>query len=222
VTRTQPRSDTAPRSAIVRFLAIALVAAILYAGLGLAVSHVPPFGIDVAARPLAGHAQKLAYILTESCYWYVLLAYGIAWIVLAVFVPRWRARVIYAIATMLVTWQLSDFLKNLFKRPRPDYWVLIHEPTYSYSSGHAMFALVVYGLWAWFVWNSGLPRPLRLVLAPLLALWACGIVWSRMALGAHYPTDLIGGVLLGTTTLSLGAAIRAALRARRAVAVTSP
>lgn len=222
MTRAEPRSDTGPRSAIVRFLAIALVAAILYAGLGLAVSHVPPFGIDLAARPLAGHAQKLAYILSESCYWYVLLGYGIAWIVLAVLVPGWRGRVIYAISTMLVTWQLSDFLKNLFRRPRPDYWVLIHEPTYSYSSGHAMFALLVYGLWAWFVWNSGLPRPLRLVLAPLLALWAGGIVWSRMALGAHYPTDLIGGILLGTTTLSLAAAIWAALRARRAVAVTSP
>jgi membrane-associated phospholipid phosphatase len=222
VTVTEPRSDTGPRSAIVRFLAVALVAAILYAGLGLAVSHVPPFGIDLAARPLAGHAQKLAYILSESCYWYVLLGYGIAWIVLAVLVPGWRARVIYANSTMLVTWQLSDFLKNLFRRPRPDYWVLIHEPTYSYSSGHAMFALLVYGLWAWFIWNSGLPRPLRLVLAPLLALWAGGIVWSRMALGAHYPTDLIGGILLGTTTLSLAAAIWAALRARRAVAVTSP
>ncbi len=216
MTATKPRSGGRP--AVVRFLAIALVAAILYAGLGLAVSHVPPFGIDPLARPLAGHAQKLAYILTESCYWYVLLAYGIAGIVLAVFSPRWRPRVIYTIPTMLVTWQLSDFLKNLFRRPRPDYWVLIHEPTYSYSSGHAMFALVVYGLWAWFVWNSDLPRPLRLVLAPLLALWAGGIVWSRLALGAHYPTDLIGGVLLGTTTLALAAAVWAALRARRAVA----
>ncbi|MEA2663796.1 MAG: hypothetical protein QOI11_740 [Candidatus Eremiobacteraeota bacterium] len=207
---------------MIRFLAIALVAAIVYAGLGLAVSHVPPFGIDLAARPLAGHAQKPAYILTESCYWNVLLVYGIAGIVLAVFAPGWRARVIYTIPTMLVTWQLSDFLKNVFKRPRPDYWVLIHEPTYAYSSGHAMFALVVYGLWAWFVWNSDLPRAVRLVLAPLLALWACGVVWSRLALGAHYVTDLIGGVLLGTTTLALAAAIWAALRARRAAAVSSP
>lgn len=217
MTATEPAAET--RSAPIRYLGIALVAAILYAGLGLAVSHRPPFGIDLAARPLAGHAQKLAYVFTESCYWYVLLTYGIAWIVLAVFVPRWRARVVYAIPTMLVTWQLSDFLKNLFKRPRPDYWVLIHEPTYSYSSGHAMFALVVYGLWAWFVWNSDLPRAVRLVLAPLLALWACGIVWSRLALGAHYVTDLIGGILLGTTTLALAAAVRAMIRSRGAVSV---
>ena len=43
-----------------RYLAIAAVAAILYAGLGLAVSHVPPFGIDVAGRALAGEAIPLA------------------------------------------------------------------------------------------------------------------------------------------------------------------
>ncbi len=208
------------RSALVRYLGIALVAAILYTGLGLAVSHVPPFGIDLAARPLAGHAEKLAYVFTESCYWYVLVVYGIAGIVLAVYNRSWRARVVYAIPTTLITWQLSDVLKNLFQRPRPDYWVLIHEPTYSYSSGHAMFALVVYGLWAWFVWNSSLPRAVRLVLAPLLALWASGIVWSRMALGAHYPTDLIGGILLGITMLALAAAIWAALRARRAAAAS--
>ncbi len=213
MTGTDTASET--RFALIRYLGIALVAAILYVGLGLAVSQVPPFGIDLAARPLAGNAPKLAYIFTESCYWYVLLVYGIGWIALAVFAPRWRARVIYAIPTMLVTWQLSDFLKNVFERPRGDYWVLIHEPTYSYSSGHAMFALVVYGLWAWFVWNSDLPRAVRLVLAPLLALWACGIVWSRLALGAHYVTDLIGGLLLGTTMLALGAAIRATIRSRR-------
>lgn len=214
-------TGTATRPAVVRFLAIALVAAILYAGLGLAVSPVPPFGIDLAARPLAGHGQHVAYVLTESCYWYVLLVYEIAWIVLAVFAPRWRARVIYAIPTMLVTWQLSDFLKNVFRRPRGDYWVLIHEPTYSYSSGHAMFALVVYGLWAWFVWNSDLPRPVRLVVAPLLVLWACGIVWSRLALGAHYVTDLIGGLLLGTATLALAAAIRTAAARSAAARVTA-
>jgi membrane-associated phospholipid phosphatase len=209
------------RSAVVRYLGIALVAAVLYTGLGLAVAHVPPFGIDLAARPLAGHAQKLAYVFTESCYWYVLMVYGIAGIVLAAYARSWRARVIYAVPTTLVTWQVSNLLKNVFGRPRPDYWVLIHEPTYSYSSGHAMFALVVYGLWAWFVWNSSLPRTVRLVLAPLLALWAGGIVWSRMALSAHYPTDLVGGILLGITMLALAAAIWAALRARRAVAAGS-
>jgi undecaprenyl-diphosphatase len=215
MTRAEIRPDT--RSTIVRFLGIALVTAILYAGLGLAVSHVPPFGVDLAGRPLAGEAPHLALLFTRSCLWYTLVVFGIGAIVLAVYAPSWRARVWYAIPTTLITWQLSDFLKNVFMRPRPDYWRLIHEPTYSYSSGHAMFALLIYGLWAWFVWNSGLPRRVRMVLAPLLALWGCGVIWSRLALGAHYVTDLVGGVLLASTTLALAAAIRVAIERRRTV-----
>ncbi|HZX69140.1 MAG TPA: phosphatase PAP2 family protein, partial [Candidatus Elarobacter sp.] len=80
---------------------------------------------------------------------------------------------------------------------------------------HAMFALLVYGLWAWFVWNSGLPRAVRFTLAPLLALWACGVLWSRLALGAHYITDLAGGLLLATAALGFAALVAVAIRAAR-------
>jgi membrane-associated phospholipid phosphatase len=199
---------------MIRYLGVALVAAVLYAWLGVSVSHVPPHGIDVAGRALAGHGKFLALVFTESCWWEMLAALGLIAIMVAVRYPAWRARVMLAIPTTLITWQLSDVLKNVFRRPRGDYWVLIHEPTFSYSSGHAMFALLVYGLWAWFIWNSDLPRNVRAVVAPLLALWACGIVWSRLALGAHYVTDLIGGLLLGVTTLALASAIAAAVRTR--------
>jgi membrane-associated phospholipid phosphatase len=204
-----------------RSLAIAAVAAFLYGWLGAAVSHAPPSGIDRAGRALAGEAPRLALIFTASCWWEVLVALGIVAVAIAVRFPAWRPRVIYALATTVVTWQLSDVLKNVFHRPRPDYWRLIHEPTFSYSSGHATFALLVYWTWAWFVWNSDLPRPLRLILAPVLALWGCGVIWSRLALGAHYVTDLVGGLLLATAALALasaaGAAIREARRGGRAV-----
>jgi membrane-associated phospholipid phosphatase len=199
---------------VTRSLATAVVAAVLYVTLGKAVSHAPPGGIDAAARALAGQTPFLALIFTESCWWQMLVALGIVAILVAIRYPAWRGRVIYALATTLITWQLSDVLKNVFRRPRPEYWKLIHEPTFSYSSGHAMFALLVYGLWAWFIWRSDLPYRVRAVVAPLLALWGCGVIWSRLALGAHYPTDLIGGVLLGTATLALASALGAMLRGR--------
>jgi membrane-associated phospholipid phosphatase len=199
---------------VIRYLAIALVTGALYVALGEAVSHRPPFGIDLAGRALAGHGTFLALVFTESCWWEMLLALGLIAVMVAVRYPAWRGRVIFALATTLVTWQLSDVLKNVFRRPRPEYWQWIHEPTFAYSSGHAMFALLVYGLWAWLIWNSDLPRRVRLVAAPLLALWACGIVWSRLALGAHYVTALVGGLLLGATALALASAVAAGLRAR--------
>jgi membrane-associated phospholipid phosphatase len=203
-----PRAPTR----VMRPLAVALVAAILYVWLGAAVSHVPPHGIDLAGRAVAGQAQHLALLFTRSCLWYSLVVLGLVAVGVAIRFPAWRPRAIYAIPTTLITWQASDALKNVFHRPRPDYWRLIHEPTFSYSSGHAMFAVLVFWLWGWFIWNSDLPRSVRAVVAPLFALWGCGVIWSRLALGAHYVTDLIGGVLLAVTALGVASAIASVVR----------
>ncbi len=190
-------------------LAIAALAATAYVLLGMAVASRPPralWPLDAAAAPLAGHATHLALLFTASCWWPVLVTFGAGAIALAILRPDWRARAIFAIVVTLVGWQGSDALKNVFARPRPAYWYLHHETSYSYSSGHAMFAVVVYGLWSYFVATSTLPRALRIPLASALALWACAVIWSRLALGAHWPTDLIGGVLFGIAILALGAA----------------
>ncbi|HEX3469369.1 MAG TPA: phosphatase PAP2 family protein [Candidatus Elarobacter sp.] len=198
--------------------AIAAVATLLYVWLGAAVSHTTPFGIDLAGRALAGQAPGLALIFTESCWWVVLVSLAVVAIAVGAFVPSWRPRVVYALLTTLATWQISDALKNVFMRPRPDYWIVVHESSYSYSSGHAMFAVLVYWTWAWFLLTSPLPRALRMLVPLLLVLWGCGVIWSRLALGAHYVTDLIGGVLLAIAALAvastIGAALRAAGRAR--------
>jgi membrane-associated phospholipid phosphatase len=199
---------------VMRPLAVAVVAAVLYAALGAAVSHAPPHGIDLAGRAVAGQAQHLALLFTRSCLWYALVTFGLIAVAVAVRFPAWRGRVIFAVPTTLIAWQVSDALKNVFRRPRPDYWRLIHEPTFSYSSGHAMFAVLVYWLWAWFLWNSGLPRTVRAVAAPLFAVWGCGVIWSRLALGAHYVTDLAGGVLLATTALGVASAVGTLARPR--------
>lgn len=199
-------------------LGLFVVAAAAYAWLGAAVSHVPPAGIDAAARTLTGEAPALAWILTASCLWPVLVAFGLAGSVVAWRLPAWRDRIAFSIVTTLVTWQLSNALKDVFRRPRPEYWIVHHETSFSYASGHAMFAVVVYGLWAYFVWRSALPDAVRAMLAPLLALWGCGVIWSRLALGAHYPTDLVGGVLLAVAMLSLATVVARALGRERAVA----
>ncbi len=190
-----------------RAAALSLICAILYALLGASVSHSAPDGVDIAGRAVAGEAPAVAWVFTASCLWPTLLAFGIAGCVVAAFVPAWRFRIFFAIVTTLVTWQLSNGLKDVFLRPRPAYWIVHHESTYSYSSGHAMFAVIVYGLWAWYVARSSMPARLRGILATLLSLWGAGVIWSRLALGAHYVTDLIGGVLLAASALAAAATI---------------
>ena len=199
---------------MIRSIAVALAAAIAYAALGDSVSHAPPHGVDVAGRAVAGEAPRLAVVFTASCWWEALVALALIAIGVAIRVPAWRARVWFAVPTTLIAWQVSDVLKNAFRRPRPEYWTLIRETSYSYSSGHAMFVLLVYWLWAWFLWRSDLPRPTRRTAAAVLFAWGCGVLWSRLALGAHYVTDLIGGLLLATTAIAVAAAIAAAVGAR--------
>jgi membrane-associated phospholipid phosphatase len=186
---------------------VALFAALGCGILGSNVAQAPPAGIDLAGRAVAGEWPRVALVFTASCWWYVLVAFGIAAIVLAVLRPAWRARAVFSVVTTIVAWQASDAVKLLFARERPRYWILIHETSSSYPSGHAMFAIVVYGLWSYYVATSDMPLPLRRGLSAALALWAAGVIWSRLALGAHFVTDLTGGVLFGITMLGIAAAI---------------
>ncbi len=202
---------------MIRYLGIGVAASILFALLGAAVSHAPPDALDDAGRVLDGSFPQAALVFTASCWWYVLATYGLIGVGVAVRAPAWRERIVTSLLVTLVSWQVSDALKAAFHRPRPAYWRVIHETSFSYPSGHAMFATIVYVLWAYFVWKSDLPRAVRFAVPPLLVLWAAGILWSRLALGAHYVTDLFGGILLGIGALSFAVAIRAAaaLRVRR-------
>lgn len=197
--------------------AIVIAAATFYALLGLAVSHAPPSGVDAAARAIAGEAPGFAWILTESCLWPVLTAFGLVGCIVAFMNRAWRPRIVFAIVTTIVAWRTSDVLKDVFGRPRPAYWIVHHETSFAYSSGHAMFAVVVYWLWAFYIARSGWPPAVRIPFACALAGWGAGVIWSRLALGAHYPTDLAGGVLLGIAMLALAVMIAGVVAPRARV-----
>jgi membrane-associated phospholipid phosphatase len=191
------------RNVAVRSGLVVVVAAALYVGLGLRVSHAAPSGYDAVARAFAGEFQRVAWVFTASCLWPTLTLFGLAGCVIAWRVRVWRGRIVFAISTTLIGWQVSDELKTAFARPRPAYWVLHHETTYAYSSGHAFFATLVYWLWAYHVARNGPRGPSRVLGTLVLAIWGAGVLWSRLALGAHYPSDLVGGVLLGIAMLAL-------------------
>ena len=194
-------------------LSLALFA--LYVALGTFVSSRPPLAPDrAAATALFDHGAAIAWILTESCFFPVLLTVAIALIAAAWLVPALRARVAFAVLSNLGVWQLSDALKLVFRRARPPHWIVHHETSYSYSSGHATLSLVVYGLWAFFIWRSELPKPVRLVASGALVLWTLGVGWSRLSLGAHYLSDVIGGYLLTAAWLTAGFALCARLGVR--------
>lgn len=123
------------------------------------------------------------------------------------------------VALLIVGLQISsqiaaEVLKRIYARDRPDYWLLGLDPGGAYPSGHACTAVVFFCGWLAVVALSSLPLAAKVPLALLLATWAAGIAWSRLALGAHYLSDVVGGGLLGASWLLAAAAAFAGVGVR--------
>lgn len=100
-------------------------------------------------------------------------------------------------------------MKLIFQRPRPklDYAAVL--PDYSFPSGHSMNAVVVYVTLALILW-SVFGRRIGITATVIAAVLAIGIGVSRIYLGYHYFTDVLGGFLAGIIwLLVVGAAFRA-------------
>jgi membrane protein DedA with SNARE-associated domain/membrane-associated phospholipid phosphatase len=97
---------------------------------------------------------------------------------------------------------LNVLLKNIFLRPRPNFVnAFYHETGYSFPSGHSMMSVLFYGMaaylladqfktWKWRVWLGTSAFTLSLLIG-----------LSRLALGVHFLTDVLGGWGAGVTWL---------------------
>jgi membrane protein DedA with SNARE-associated domain len=99
---------------------------------------------------------------------------------------------------------LNEGLKLAFRRPRPHFdvpFVSLH--SWSFPSAHAMVSLVAYGLLAYLVIALWIRRrAARAAVAAVAALLVVLVGFSRLCLGAHYLTDVLGGYAAGLVWLS--------------------
>lgn len=181
-------------------LRLEIVAIVLFAAfvlLGLRVSNRPLTRLDAEAVYFRGQLTPLALIFTISGRSAAMTASCM--IAIAVFAALRLPIAIVLLMTLsqLVTQMLVEYAKTLFRRMRPDYWLVGREAGHSYPSGHATTAVVFFAGWAAIVALSSMPDGAKTLLIAVLTLWALGIAWSRLALGAHYLSDVCGGVLFG-------------------------
>jgi len=97
----------------------------------------------------------------------------------------------------------NRLLKAAFQRPRPDIHPLVAETGYSFPSGHTMAAFALYGAVLYLFWRHVPGKAGRSALIAACALPAAGIAVSRIYLGVHYPSDILGGLLAGGAWLGL-------------------
>jgi membrane-associated phospholipid phosphatase len=90
---------------------------------------------------------------------------------------------------------LNVLLKLIFERARPDLWEqLIVETSFSFPSGHAMASAALALCFVAVFWRS----KYRLAAMSGATLYVLLIGFSRLYLGVHYPTDIIGGWLISS------------------------
>jgi undecaprenyl-diphosphatase len=100
---------------------------------------------------------------------------------------------------------LNEVLKRAVHRTRPTYGAAyLHGHSFSFPSGHAMGSIVGYGILAYVLAHQAYPARV-----PRWAIYALAVVaillvgLSRVYLGVHYPSDVVGGWAAGGAWLTL-------------------
>jgi membrane-associated phospholipid phosphatase len=133
---------------------------------------------------------------------------------------HWHGALALAIAVP-ATQLVVDLIKSAVERPRPDL-ALTEAAGYSFPSGHSATSVALYALLAFAL--ARLARHShhrRLIVCSGIAL-AAAVGISRVWLGAHFPTDVLAGWVVGAAVAALAwlavAGLRALVRPSAAVA----
>ena len=109
---------------------------------------------------------------------------------------------IFALSILLVT-ILFFILKAVFARVRPVDWFLIYESGYSFPSGHTSTAVAMYGALALIINNSINKKWLKILVWIIFISITILVGISRIFLGVHYFTDILGGLFLGILVITI-------------------
>lgn len=96
---------------------------------------------------------------------------------------------------------INQTIKHIVRRPRPNVLRLVSESGYSFPSGHSMISVAFYGLVIYFVYKNINNKYLKWSLISLLSLLILTIGFSRIYVGVHYFTDVVGGFFLALAYL---------------------
>jgi undecaprenyl-diphosphatase len=119
-----------------------------------------------------------------------------------------RLRLALIVAVVLIGASLfTHVVKDAVSRPRPPWEHFAPAPGFSFPSGHTLNSTVMYGLLAVILRRTGVRRAIRRLAVAIGVTLPVAIGLSRIALGVHYPSDVLGGWLGGIAFVALAATV---------------
>ncbi len=105
------------------------------------------------------------------------------------------------ILNLAVVTILNQLLKNILQRPRPTEFRIVEETGFCFPSGHSMVSMAFYGYLIYLIYRYIKNKYLKWILIVLLSILICTIGISRIYLGVHYTSDVLGGFLISISYL---------------------
>lgn len=128
-------------------------------------------------------------------------------VVLTLFVLNKKSEGLFVFISTVGAIIISESIKSYIARPRPDPNLILHALTYgkmdSFPSGHVLYFMGFYGSILYLAYTKTKSNTLRLLLLSLTSFLLSFIGLSRVYLGAHWFSDVLGSYLIGFVWLQI-------------------
>ncbi|MFR4205212.1 MAG: phosphatase PAP2 family protein [Lactococcus lactis] len=171
-----------------------------------------PFPFDRPIQTWAFHLQSssgLTYFFSHMTNIFgdkggIIVAVLLALVLYLLF--KQKEATIWFAATVVLSLALNTVIKVIIGRERPDIHRLAafaNEAGKSFPSGHSIFATIIFGSIFFICLGKLKNRSSKILLGILCIILIALIMFSRIFVGVHYPSDTIGGFLEGISILLL-------------------
>ncbi len=105
------------------------------------------------------------------------------------------------LSNLVIITILNQLLKRILQRSRPTEFRIVEETGYSFPSGHSMVSMAFYGYLIYLIYKYVKNKYVKWSSIVLLSILICSIGISRIYLGVHYTSDVLGGFLISISYL---------------------
>ena len=162
--------------------------------------HIDDIGYNIISKLRSNNMDEIVKVITNIGGTIVI---GIVTII-SLFIFRNKKINICIILNLLGIVVLNNvIIKNIIGRDRPSGINIITEAGKSFPSGHSAVSMVVYGYLIYLTYNYVNNKKIKYLLISILSILILVVGLTRIYLGVHYTSDVLGGYLLGIVYLLL-------------------